>query len=613
VKLLFREDTAERMRFQTRLLLTYSLLAVMLAIIFGALFYRNNARYVERNAETTYDLVARRVSEQVESLFSSMDFVMVNLLSDADFKSALSSLAFLQREAPGNQRFFNEASDTLRQDLMIYSIHRDFHSAIVVNQHGDFFSSNFVDHVERRGLGDSMTEVDWFEEVKAANGRPVVIGPYLDPWGDPGIELYGLARSVRGPEGNLGVIAVQNPADDLTRLFTVSSSEYLSTFAWLANGDLLYAQREVEPELLSAYQSSVNDRPSATGFLKNELTGERELLAYSTSDFTGVTTAVVVNRALLLTPLRVTGWLTAWLTALIVLASVAYNWFSSRQLTKPLRHVQERLEQAELATLGVDEDALHANDEVAVMDLAFQRMKARLDESIRREIHSHTAWIQARLDSLQAQINPHFMFNALTVIASRGHELGDEEIGDLCDGIASMLRYSTATTDRDAPIRDELGHVNSYVFLMQRRLEHRLSVQVDVDHSLLDVRIPKIVLQQIVENSLNHGFQETSDQMKIEITGRAQDGRWWITVADNGRGFDKARVAAIDREIAAIRLEIAETEDDGGFAIGGLGLVNTYLRLHLFFRGDVDWRLENSDSGGAIVTIGGPMKVEATS
>jgi two-component system, sensor histidine kinase YesM len=599
---------AARMRFQTRLLLTYSLLTVFLAVVLGVLFYNYNARYLERNAVSTYELVTSRVSQQVDSLISSMDFVMVNLLSDADFKSALSSLARLDPSAERTQVFFNEAANTIRSDLMIYSIHRDFHSAVVFNDRGDFFSSNFLNHVERQGMEDRAPDVPWLERIQSERGRPVVVGPYRDPWSDSTeVYLFGFARLIRGPEGNLGYVAVQNRASDLAEYFGVSESEYVTTIAWLESGEVLYASRDVDPAITDYYYEHTRSTGAGPGFVPNDITGERELIVSESSTITGLTTAVVINRNLLLDPLSVSRWLTVGLTVLIVIASIVYNWFSSWQLTRPLRHVHQRIEQAELTNLAGGDPTPHMNDEVAAMDLAFDRLRGRLDDAVRREIHSHTSWIQARLDSLQAQINPHFLFNVLTVIANRGLEVGDEEIGDLCDSIASMLRYSTSTTERAASLQAELEHVRSYLYLMGKRLEDRLQTRIEVDPTILDTPIPKIVLQQIVENAINHGYRNSTQAMNITISGERRDGWWVVTVADDGDGFDGQILDSLGEDIRLLKERLAAGQEDEGFEIGGLGLLNTYTRLHLYYDGEVIWQLENSPGGGATVTIGAPL------
>jgi two-component system sensor histidine kinase YesM len=219
--------------------------------------------------------------------------------------------------------------------------------------------------------------------------------------------------------------------------------------------------------------------------------------------------------------------------------------------------------------------------------------------------------MQARLDSLQAQVNPHFLNNILTVIANRGLESGDEGIGEICNGVASMLRYSTSTEERSATIEKELEHVGTYLFLMKQRLEDRLSYRIEAEPAVLKTLVPKIVLQQIVENSINHGYQKTQKPIRIDIHAFAAGERWTVELTDDGEGFDATQLADLNERIRVAQKELRAGTGGRGLGLGGLGLINTYSRLFLFYKGDIVWSLGNRGNGGARVVIGGPLEFGA--
>jgi two-component system sensor histidine kinase YesM len=609
------------MRFQTRVLVTYSLLILFLVVVLGIVFSHYSAGLFERNAASNYGLVASKISRQLDDVIRPMDFVSTNLLSDERFKSALTSLASIDRSDPRNTAFITEASRTIRSQLWTYSIIKNFHGVVVFNRKGDFFSSAFVEHAQATSSVELLATIPWLDVASAAEGRAVVVSPYADPWSpEPRPLVFSFARAIPGSDDDLGFLEVQKTYAELEAVFDVSAEDDARVLAFQSDGELFYGGQDLSSSLVSYYRGSAASGSSAR-FKKNPISLERELIIADTSKYSALTVVIVLNRRFLLRPLFFTRWVTVVVGLFIILFSVAFNWVSSRQLTKPLRLIKTRMEGTELANLPSRGNALqpgrepidHPNDEIVALDRAFRGLTERLDEAIRNELHSRTSWMQARLDSLQAQINPHFLYNILTVIAGKGLEKGDEEIGDICDGIASMLRYSTSTAERSATLAEELEHVRTYLFLMKKRLEQRLEFSFDVDSRLHGAAIPKIVLQQIAENSINHGYRDTRSRLSIHIRGYTDGGRWVLEVTDDGAGFQAERLAELRSRFSALDDELrggSPASAGSGMEIGGLGLINTYTRLHLFYRGDFLWELDNPATGGARVVLGAALEAE---
>ncbi|MFZ4617062.1 MAG: sensor histidine kinase [Rectinemataceae bacterium] len=173
-----------------------------------------------------------------------------------------------------------------------------------------------------------------------------------------------------------------------------------------------------------------------------------------------------------------------------------------------------------------------------------------------------------------------------------------------------MLRYSTSTEERSATIALEIGHVETYLFLMKQRLEERLDYQVEAAVAALAAPIPTIVFQQIVENSINHGYAKLHRPMRIEIRIQAEGGRWLAELLDDGEGFQSGKLEELKELVRTIGQDLRAGTGDQGLALGGLGLINTYSRLFLFYHGDLLWEMGNRETGGAWVRIGGPLVAE---
>lgn len=591
------------------MLFTYGLLVLLLVVTLGVAFYRYQASFLETRTAESYELVADRIARQLDNLYNTLDFTLVNIVSDVSFKEALVTLKNASRDTPRGEAEVDEAARIVSRSLAMHSLHRAEIDVVVSTAAGDLFSSNFLDHSERRGDGVRADSPAWFEQVRSADGPPRVVGLFEDPWDSVEADtLFGVARAVRGAEGTLAVIGAFQRREELDGILNASlhtnANRATHVVAVTPQGTVLHTAPARDIRAIEPYLSLSGTTP---GFQENPRTKDREFAAAAQLESGWGQVIVIVNRAVLFETLSVTQTLTILLGLLVFAVSVAYTWISSRALTRPLRAIQDHIEATDLRNLEAGPPLEHYNDELVNLDRAFNQMKMRLEEAVRREIRSHTATVQARMDSLQAQINPHFLYNTLTVIANRGMELGDVAIGEMCDGIASMLRYSTATTERHATLRDEIAHVEAYLYLMEQRLESRLVTHVEVDPAIMDAQLPKIVLQQIVENSIVHGYGNSTGPVEITLRGLQDGDKWRVTVTDRGVGFSSERLEELQDGMVAIDREVSADDTGRGFEIGGLGILNTYTRMHLYYHGEFIWHMENNAGGGATVTIQAPI------
>lgn len=181
--------------------------------------------------------------------------------------------------------------------------------------------------------------------------------------------------------------------------------------------------------------------------------------------------------------------------------------------------------------------------------------------------------------------------------------LGDETICEICGSLSGMLRYATGNKIRYATIAEELIYLKQYLYLMKLRYQHKLEYLIEVDETLGSQLVPKIAFQQIVENSIKHGFNGKNDVMKITVTIKlTESGEHWIVVfTDNGEGIKKETVEQLEQQMIRMRDSLLNRHENIEMEIGGMGLLNTYARLVLFFGDDVKLEIMGLESGTTVV------------
>ena len=240
---------------------------------------------------------------------------------------------------------------------------------------------------------------------------------------------------------------------------------------------------------------------------------------------------------------------------------------------------------------------------------AYQAMMARLDKALRNEKQAAMLQLQAQFDTLQAQVNPHFIYNVLNTISSRAVLDNDETICEMCGCLGNMLRYSTNNKERYATVEKELEYLDNYFYLLKSRHENRLEADIDVDREIGRQIIPKMTLQQLAENCVKHGFKNTDSP--IHISGKVLKDRWIIRVQDGGPGISKEKLLELQSRLEEVRKDILERAIPAEMEIGGMGIVNTYTRCLLLYAEDLIFEMDNVPEGqGFVVTVGQKIKTE---
>lgn len=190
----------------------------------------------------------------------------------------------------------------------------------------------------------------------------------------------------------------------------------------------------------------------------------------------------------------------------------------------------------------------------------------------------------AEIKALEAQINPHFLYNTLDSINWRAIDAGEEEISDMLSMLGSLLRYSVSNINGIVPFSVEIEWLKKYVFLQRERFDDSFDCTYEITDEALDYPIYKMLLQPLIENSILHAFRETGEGGVIMVKAYVrEDGKLQITVSDNGRGMSPEQLEDLRRNI----LEKKALDSRS------IGLSNVVNRLKIYYRDEAQIRVES--------------------
>lgn len=273
-------------------------------------------------------------------------------------------------------------------------------------------------------------------------------------------------------------------------------------------------------------------------------------------------------------------------------------WIAGRfgkSLVQPLRKLVRNMrlmEKGEWQTI----DPGDREDEFGYLIHNYNKMLTRLSDMIEQvyeaELKSQKAELnvqrialeqhKAEFQALQLQINPHFLYNTLETIKCYAVVQDSEEIMDMVEAMASMLRYAIQTSLTEITVVDELKHVLNYMKILQYRTQRQFELEVNIPPDLLLHKMVRLTLQPLIENVFQHAFPNgIQNYHHIGIRGYMEKGRFILAVADNGAGMCEDNLHAVREKLHLNQL--AEADPQTTYHQGGLGLMNVHRRIQMVY------------------------------
>jgi two-component system, sensor histidine kinase YesM len=283
---------------------------------------------------------------------------------------------------------------------------------------------------------------------------------------------------------------------------------------------------------------------------------------------------------------------------LVILATL----FVSFRITSPIRILLQYIQQVEKGNMKVELEPL-GNDEIGVLGYRFKNMIEKIDDLINREYKLELENKTNQLKVLQSQINPHFLYNALQSIGTIALKNKVPQIYTLVTHLSKIMRYGMNMEEDMVPLLKEINYIQAYLLLQKERFGDQLEYSIHVDDEVLNVPVPKMILQPIIENYFKHGFESRDRVGKIEIDCK-KDGKFLaINIVDNGSGVSEVRLKEIDTFLN-------EENSSPYSSDSNIGLKNVHSRLRLNYEQLATFELSNQENGGFLVFIRLPITME---
>ena len=265
---------------------------------------------------------------------------------------------------------------------------------------------------------------------------------------------------------------------------------------------------------------------------------------------------------------------------LMICVSMIITGFISSGLTRPLELLMNTIQK-----IGNGNVQLRAKivkeDEIGELAQQFNEMLDQMEELKQKEYQTKQLLNRAEYKALQAQVNPHFLYNTLDTMASIAEIRNCPEVSHMSQSLALIFRYSLNMKDPFSTVENEIVHLKNYIYVMDMRMHDNIQYTFDVDEMTLKSKLPRLSLQPIVENAINHGLRNKRGKKKIGIQREQMD--LVICIEDNGIGLD---TSAINESLRKNELDFVEKGNS-------IGLHNINARLKMLYGNQYGMHLES--------------------
>ncbi|CAI8732106.1 two-component system, sensor histidine kinase YesM [Brevibacillus sp. IT-7CA2] len=469
---------------------------------------------------------------------------------------------------------------------------------------GMIFSN--LDPSVMKSKGD-LAEEGWYSRVIKEQGAAVIIaqhrpGYYLDASSE---RYVSVARLLREPYTKvpLGIIKIDMKMDMFDQILSdMPFTKDRSLIIVNEGNELFYEKRESEGS--PGYRTLLQETDGINRGDANQMMiqGQRYLFVDHQSRETGLVVISLIPLDILLAESNSLRSFTMLIAAMFLLVAGGLAIYFSYSLSKPLVQLKEKMLQVKRGNFH-ERVPVDSQDEIGKLSEQFNQMVEEINRLVNEVYLSSLREREAELAALQSQINPHFIYNTLESINMMAIRSGNYDVSDMVSSLGKLMRYTVAREDGHVTLTQELVSLESYVRIQKIRLGDRLQVYMDVEESLSDQRIPKLLLQPLLENAIAHGIEHQERGGTIWLTVLCQEGVMQISVRDNGKGMSEQ---SLSRLLASLRTPMQQHEMTGN-AHNGTALRNISQRLTLLFGEEYGLTIVSRPDQGTEITMKIPL------
>ena len=443
--------------------------------------------------------------------------------------------------------------------------------------------------------GDDLQKMPWYEAAQENKGLVVSLATEIR---HDNQHIICFSRYMKYPLKNNDYYFVISLNLDISKFDTLchqlnNDSEELMIFN---QEKLIYNSGNQPDEVVNDLSRAIQKQKEANYWFTTKINSRKYVVIGDRCEDNGWTMLKLVPHNEMNRDVKLQFWTNCLIVIFIFSGGIFCLSYIINRTMKPIEDLAETMRHYRQGNCYEKPELSGRLDEVGTLYSSFEKMNVRINMLIESEYQSQIQEKQARLEALQAQLDPHFLYNTLQTISGIAIENNVFEIEDINNSLSEILRYSLNNSKQLVKIEEEVKIVQDYMNIQKYRFGDRLNLKIDLSSSALELRVPVFFLQLPVENAIKHGMEKSVHTVNIHIYDTQTKHIFNIHIEDDGHGVTKERLDEIRTMLRGEdRAEYKEYKPKG--------LVNLNERIRQQFGSDYGVWIDHMAEGGTQVVL----------
>jgi len=557
--------------------LSFTFITILAMLFVGIVIYNKFSTSLENNATLSTKQLVNQVNSNIEYY----------LKSTKEVSNLLDKNIYLNQSIPNSKL----------QDQMnvIQNIRSDIASLAVFSDKGELIigSPNSV-------LKDKVNILDqeWFNSALNKSDNVIFSLPHVQNLFDGKHDwVVSLSRVIYFYKDNVrlrGVLLVDmnySTIGQLCQNISIGKRGYI--YIVDSDNNIIY---HPEQQLINIGLKSENRQDYLGSYLENSDEGKR-LVTIKTVNYTNWKVVAVAYMSEILDFKNAITSFIGWILFVCIILIVFIFGFISSKISHPIKQLEESMKMVESGDFNIYID-VKGEDEVKRLATAFNLMISKVRYLMGQIVIEQEAKRKSELDALQAQINPHFLYNTLDSIVWMAENEKSDGVITMVTALAKLFRISISRGKNIITVREEIEHAKNYLIIQKLRYKNKFKFEIIAQKEVLEYKTLKLILQPLIENSIYHGIEYMVDEGFIKISVSITNGKLLYEICDNGLGIEPYKL----KELLDYRVK----SNTGS----GVGVKNVHERIQLSYGTEFGLKIESEMEVGTTIKIWLPLVKE---
>ncbi|HBE79049.1 MAG TPA: hypothetical protein DDW65_14930 [Firmicutes bacterium] len=586
------ESFYSNLSIKYKFIIFYFSIILVLALLFGTFSYYNSRKYVFNSAN-------RANSDKVKQITTSIDYLRKDIYDVSTIICLTPSIQKFLRNSKNLHHATDFNNDS--QELIDYIIASKSYISLIIIYNAQGFPVYYKSSDMSSGAKslNSANEAAIYKKACALSGKPLWLNinnhnqVLIEDNKSPKIAECRVIKDIY-TMNNMGLIVICVNEREITKLFSnnIKKGENISIFdnhhVVLSFGNQMVANTPITSTLKK-------DGNTDYGYFVKKLAGKDMLISYSTSALNDWIVFDSIPAAQLLKEINSIKSFSIIVVIACIIVTLPLTLLISSYLTAPIKRLLVSMKQFQQGSFD-ERVEIKYDDEIGKLGAGYNRMVSNVKDLINNVYVLQIKEREAELNALQAQINPHFLYNTLDTIYWKAEKQGQEELGEMVYSLSRLFRLSLNRGKEFTLVSSEKELIEHYLKLQKVRFKDKLNYALLFDDEVMDYILPKLILQPFVENAILHGLESKKMGGFISISGKKEKNSLSFSIEDNGKGMDEATLQ---------KLLSLEPDDDSNGPImrSGYAVKNVIERLNIYFGKDYRLNIFSKVESGTRIEI----------